>query len=363
MNKAEYKDIIAFHPGYYLVEILEDLEMNQEEFAKRLGTSAKTVSKLLNGLTPLTDELALKVSIMFGISPETLLNLQKTFDLKVLEIEKSRKLDEQIEIAKMIDYNYFSSRKILPKTSNIIEKISNLCSFLKVSDLTLLKKADIFASYRTTVQNVQDKNIINANVWLQTALNFGYDMKVQTFDAKKLKSAIPEIRAMTRQKPDIFLPRLKEIFKECGVAFILLPALKNCGVNGVVKWYDEKVVLAINDRNVFADTFWFSLFHEIKHIFQKKIKKVIINSPELSTLDKILEDEADEYAQSELIPSKEYSSFIDSLSYYPSRNEIVSFADRINIHPGIVVGRLQHDKKLKYYMHNDLKERYKISLS
>ena len=47
MLKEEYKNIIAFHPGYYLTDIIEELEMTQDEFAKRLGTTGKTVSLLL----------------------------------------------------------------------------------------------------------------------------------------------------------------------------------------------------------------------------------------------------------------------------------------------------------------------------
>ena len=48
------------------------------------------------------------------------------------------------------------------------------------------------------------------------------------------------------------------------VALVLLPNLKNCGVNGAVKWLGkDKVVLVLNDRRKYADTFWFALFHEI----------------------------------------------------------------------------------------------------
>ena len=39
---------------------------------------------------------------------------------------------------------------------------------------------------------------------------------------------------------------------------------------------------------------------------------------------------------------------------------IKEFANDINIHPGIVVGRLQHDGLLPMYMHNDLKSRYTV---
>ena len=58
------------------------------------------------------------------------------------------------------------------------------------------------------------------------------------YNAEKLKGYLPELRGMTVKKPKEFLPRMHEIFAECGIAFVLLPHLKNSGVNGAVKWVD-----------------------------------------------------------------------------------------------------------------------------
>ena len=360
MNNKEYENIIAFHPGFYIEEIIEELEMTQEEFAKRLDVSAKTISKLINAQIPLSDILASKISIMLGISAETLINLQKTYDLKVLEIEKAQKLNAQKEVAKEIDYNYFVQNKILSAAKNIEEKIENLCAYLKVSDLSLLKNPDLLASFRTSVQTVTEKNVINANVWLQTAINFGLNKTVEPFDEKKLKAAIPEIRAMTLMHPKDFLPKLEKIFRECGVAFVLLPSLKNCGVNGVVKWYGDKVVLAINDRNSYADTFWFSLFHEIGHILQQKKKKVIINDKALSQTGEDLEKEADQFARDVLLPQDEYEAFLNCGPNGITYNRICFFAQRMGIHPGIIIGRLQHDGHIHFSRFTEKRVKYQI---
>ena len=48
-NIKEYKDIYAFHPGCYLQDIIEEMEITQEEFAIRLGTTPKNISVLLKG--------------------------------------------------------------------------------------------------------------------------------------------------------------------------------------------------------------------------------------------------------------------------------------------------------------------------
>lgn len=361
MIKEEYKNIIAFHPGYYLTDILDELEMTQEDFAKRLGITPKTVSLLLNGLTPLTNDLAMRLSSMLGISVETFLNLQKSYDEKIIEINRAKEIDVQIEIAEAIDYSYFVKNKLLPKVKSKIDKVIQLCSFLKVSNLEFLKRQDLLASFRTTVTNVSDKNIINANVWLQTAINEGLKVSTKPFDEKKLKFYLPEIRSMTLQLPEVFLPRLAEIFTECGVAFVLLPALKNCGVNGVVRWFDNRVLLAINDRYKAADMFWFSLFHEIKHVFQQKKTKTIINCQDgFMEMDVTFEAEADEFARETLISTKEYIEFFAAKGRYISRKDVIQFADMMGIHPGIVVGRLQHDKKISHSSMAELKLRYTI---
>ena len=44
----EYKNLISFHPGQCVSELIEEYNLTQKEFAERLGVSAKTVSKLVN---------------------------------------------------------------------------------------------------------------------------------------------------------------------------------------------------------------------------------------------------------------------------------------------------------------------------
>lgn len=69
-NVKEYKDIVAFHPGYYIADIIDDMEISQNEFAARMGTTAKTLSKLINGQANISNDLATKLSVMLGTSVE-----------------------------------------------------------------------------------------------------------------------------------------------------------------------------------------------------------------------------------------------------------------------------------------------------
>ena len=361
VNSVEYKDIMAFHPGYYIQETIEELEITQQEFAIRLGTSAKTISKLVNGEINLSNNIAHSLSNMLGTSIDLWLNLQATYEKKKIEIEEIQQLEQQKQIAQLIDYKYFYKLGLVPNVRKIEDKINNLRQFFHVSDLRILLKPEFIVNYRTATKTVSEKNIINSRAWLQTAINIGKTMQVAEFNAKKLESYIGEIRSMTLQSPQVFLPRLKELFAECGITFVLLPYLKNSGINGAVVWINkEKVILALNDRRKAADTFWFSLFHEIKHVLQQKHKQIFISGKEINTisLDKQFEEEADKFAQQILIPDNMYYSFIANQRF--SDKDIVNFADRIGIHPGVVFGRLQHDNLLNPNRGSQYKEQYKI---
>ena len=362
-NITEYKDIVAFHPGYYIADIIEDMEISQAEFAARLGTTAKTLSQLLNGQANISNELAKKLSVMMGTSAEVWQRLQNTYDQKLIEIQQAKDFDAQKEVMKQIDYRYFVDIVGLPKTKIIEEKIVYLCSFFKVSDLRIMLRPDFLVNFRSGTSDSSEKKVINSRAWIQTAMNMAKAIETEPYDAQKLKAYLPELRSMTVQDPEVFLPRMREIFAECGVAFVLLPHLKNSGVNGAVKWVNnERVVLAMNNRGLNADKFWFSLFHEIKHVFQQKIKTVFISSSveEMVDYNNALEDEADRFASNYLIPPKDLRRF--SPTKYTSDNEIVEFANSIGIHPGIVAGRLQHEKIIPQNRCSKLKEKYTIEI-
>lgn len=362
-NIKEYKDIVAFHPGYYIEDIIEDMGVNQTEFAARMGTTAKTLSKLINGQANISNDLAKKLSIMTGTSIDVWQNLQNTYDRKLIELQLTKDFDEQAEIVKQIDYKYFVEVVGLPQTREIKEKVANLCKFFMVSDLRITSQPDFLVNFRSGISTTSEKNVINSRAWIQTAMNLSKSINTQPFNADKLKAYLPELRGMTIQKPGKFLPRMKGIFAECGVAFVLLPHLKNAGVNGAVKWVSEdRVVLAMNNRGLNADKFWFSLFHEIRHVLQQKIKTVFISSiDEMTDIDNTLETDADEFANNYLIPPAMLRKFAPDK--FTSDDEIAAFADSLGIHPGIVAGRLQHEGIIPQNRCSKLKEKYIIMVS
>lgn len=89
MKIVEYKDAIAFHPGQYIGELIEDYQMRQNEFAEKLELSPTIISKLVSGQESISNDLAQKLEKFTNISMKTWLNLQASYDRKVAKVPEA----------------------------------------------------------------------------------------------------------------------------------------------------------------------------------------------------------------------------------------------------------------------------------
>jgi addiction module HigA family antidote len=84
--------LAPIHPGEFLAEILEDLDLSQAGLARAIGVSSMRISHVVRGTRPVTGELALLFGKAFGQTPEYWLNLQAAYDLKVAQAAIGRKV-------------------------------------------------------------------------------------------------------------------------------------------------------------------------------------------------------------------------------------------------------------------------------
>lgn len=339
-NYMEYKDKIAFHPGYYVKEMIEESGLTQEDFAKRLDTTPKNLSLLIRGEQNLSIDIAMKLSRMMGTSVSYWLNLQNAYDALIVEFKSDLELEEEKKIFKALDYKYFRENFRLPdlprKTK---EQIIEVRKFLEVSTLSVFKKKDMTVSFRSASNDLTDANIVKANAMVQIAINKALKIEAPRYNRLKFKQAVEYALSLTRNHED-FYPLIKNAFLQAGVILVLLPNLPGSKINGATKKLEKNVMLMVNNRRLNSDTFWFTLFHEIGHIIQGDYG--ISFEREMGEKEKI----ADTYAADSLINPKEYERFVKKRAF--SLERIQEFADLLNRDPGIILGRLQKDGFVSY---------------
>lgn len=85
------------HPGEILAEELEALGLTANALAGQLAVPANRITAILKGQRGVTADTALRLARFFGTTPEFWLNLQKTYELRVAELESGEAIKAQVQ--------------------------------------------------------------------------------------------------------------------------------------------------------------------------------------------------------------------------------------------------------------------------
>ena len=347
------------HPGETLKEVLESNNMTQKELAFRVDITEKHLTNIINGKAPITPEMALKLSKVFSLSSSFWNNLQANYDSELHKIEEYSKISEkEKQIVKESGYSQLSKFGYVESTRNIEEKVINMRNFWGISSLE--KVSDLFTSSNSPIAAFRRSKTCAINPyamasWLKICEIETDNIDVHGYNLDKLKEKLPLIKQlMFKQDPNIIVKELQQVFSECGIAFSVVRNLTGAPVQGLIKKIDNKIRLCVTLRGAHADIFWFTLFHEIGHLFTLPRDNWMVDyrEPDKTCGDEKYEKVADAFANNQLISVNDYRRFVVNGNF--SRQSILRFAREQNILPCIIVGRLKHDKYIPYTDYNDL---------
>lgn len=99
----KYNGIIAFHPGCYVEEAIQDMRISQATFAKMLGIPERTLSLFIDSQIDVSYNLARRLSMVLGTSIRFWFNLQCTYYRKMTKIWHAEYIDKH---KKKRSFNY-----------------------------------------------------------------------------------------------------------------------------------------------------------------------------------------------------------------------------------------------------------------
>jgi addiction module HigA family antidote len=83
------------HPGELLREdVIPALAKTKTEIARLLGISRQTLYDILDEKQPVTPAMALRVGKLTGTTPESWLNMQHAYDLRLAEQKLGKQIDK-----------------------------------------------------------------------------------------------------------------------------------------------------------------------------------------------------------------------------------------------------------------------------
>ena len=354
-NQEIYSDL-AVPPGVYLTEIAEEMGMSQAELARRMGRPVQAISEIANGIKSITPDTALQLEQVLGVPAHIWTGLESEYQLTKARNEAAEQVEQETDLAVRFPYPAIAKLGWVKSTRKRAEKVVELRRFFGVASLHILQGVRAYApAFRQSARAEVSHEALVA--WLRGGTLEADKIETGQYDSVKARAALQVLRHLTREEPAVFLPELKQVLADAGIAFVLLPHFPKTYTNGATYWLTpNKAVLMMTIRGSWADIFWFSLFHELGHILLHDKRHTFLEDGLDDPDWKKQEEEADEFAQKNLIPPIPWRAFVKAGHF--SAVNIASFADEIDIASGIIVGRLQHDGLLPLN-HHAHRTRYK----
>ena len=349
----QYNPDYAVPPGENLLEIIESLGMSQTELAERTHRPKKTISEIINGKTAITPETAIQFEHVLNVPARFWMNLENNYRETLARLEEQERLVAQQEWLKIIPVKDMIAKGWVQKKSEIVEQFQEVLDFFGVASVegwnnywgNLLDSA----AFRQSKAFKSDPSAVAT--WLRQGEREAQDIQCSEFSSTRFKKALSDIRLLTGESPDVFVPEITKLAASAGVAVVFVPEVPKCRVNGATRWLNSnKALIQLSLRYRTDDHLWFTFFHESGHIL-KHGKKAFFLEGEFN--NEQAEAEADTFASDFLIPPKEYARFCMDKDF--CLGSVRLFSRSLGIAPGIVVGRLQHEKIIPFSHLNALK--------
>ena len=352
-TKFEPDYVVA--PGETLLEVLEEKGMTQVELARRTGLTAKHVNQIVKGQASITAETATKLERATAVPARVWLGLQATYDEGASRLNESRQLESEVSWLDEFPVKELIKRRCIRKCDRPVDQLRELLNFFGVANREAFS-ALWSQSVAFRQSTAFDSDMGSVAAWLRMGELDAADIECAPFDRHAFVEALNQARALTLvRSAKTFLTELKRLCAACGVAVVVVPETPRARVFGAARWLGpDKALIQLSFRQKSNDVFWFSFFHEGRHILQETKRNTFLEGKDTETDD--LERDADQFASDILIPPQ-YKRRLHSIE---TLEEAKQFAAEIGIAPGIVIGRLHHLELKPYSWGANLKWRYEF---
>lgn len=331
-------------PGEVLRLFLEDRGWSQELLADITGRSRQTIVAILGGKAGITPETAVAFGTAFGNSPTDWMRLESAYRLS--RVAPATDVERRARIFGLLPIREMQRRGWIGEHGNLDDLEADVLQFL---DVPSLDEASRFL-VATRRANPEDELTPTQRAWCARARQMASRLMVQAYDRSKRKAVERELRELAAYPKEA--RHLSKVFSRYGVRFVVVEPLPGAKIDGAAFWLtDEAPVIAVSLRFDRVDAFWFTVMHEWSHVANNDALSVDTDVYQMQggpTAANDIEARANAEAAATLIAPDDLVSFIQRVGPYYSRNRVVQFAHTIKMHPGIIVGQLQHRGEIGY---------------
>ena len=351
---------VEFHPGITLSDKLKEMGMSVKEFAVRTSKPEKTIFAVIGGKSSVTSDMAVAFESVTKIPAHFWLNIQRGYDEYVARQKREEQLALSYEWARSFPLAKMMELGWIPIAKTAEEKVEALLSYFQVStdraweDYYMNQQLKV--AFRISLNNTKEPHAISA--WLRRGEIQAAEKEVCGYSEKALREAIPAMKRLCAEHPADFAVELQELCAKAGIKLVYTPCLPKAPINGSTRWVNDVPCIQMTGRHKRNDIFWFTFFHELGHILLHGKKDIFLEDIEYANKQKEKEEEADAFSSRILLSQSEENEIIRQGDF--SAETIRHYAEIFGVHPGIIVGRLQHKKVIPFTAHSNLIEKIEL---
>ncbi len=349
----EYHPDHVSSPGETLLETLDTIGMSQAELAKRMGRPVKTINEIIQKKAAITAETALQLEQVLHIPASFWLKREQHYRESLARLAEEQRLTSWVEWLKEIPIREMMRRGWIPPCNDKPQQVWEALKFFGVASPEAWRaiwESKVIAYRKSTALK---SNFGAVATWLRKGELEAQEIECAGYRAGAFHDVLIRIRTLTVEPVNFFQKELVRLCASAGVAVVFVQELPNTGICGSTQWLTPmKALVQLSLRYKTDDQLWFTFFHEAGHILRHGKRQVFLEIDQKDREED--EDEANAFASNILINHIQWQRFIAQGSYR-TKAGIKEFAEKVGIAPGIVVGRLQHEKLLLYGHCNDLK--------
>jgi HTH-type transcriptional regulator/antitoxin HigA len=333
-------------PGKILEEMLKERGWTQMDLANILDKPQRSISEIITGKKAVTPETACALAQVFNNDPAFWIDLEGRYRLS-LAGSADAAVRERAKLYELAPIKDMEKRGWIKKATSAEEIAAQLKKFFGVDDLAL--PLEIGAHAKKTLR--ETPLTAEQRAWCFRARNLAASQQVGRFTPSNFDSGVKELRDLAAWPEET--RRVPKVLAEMGIRLVVNEPLPRTRIDGAAFWLDEESpAVAVSVRYDRIDSFWHTLGHELSHIRHRDGLMVDVDlvgesrpSPvELS----VIERRADAEAVTLVVDHDQLEDFIIRVGPLYSRARINQFANKIRIHPGIIVGQLQYRGELNY---------------
>ena len=333
-------------PGAYIKEEIERRGWTQRDLAQILGRPLPTVNEILNGKRAIMPEMAVALSEAIGSAPEVWLARESAYQLSNIDLA-AREVRDRAALYEVAPVKEMTKRGWIGSASSPDELRSELLRFFDTDSLDILPTLSAHTKKTGRTAPLSPEQL----AWCVRARNLAKVIEVEEYSDDRFLGGLKSLRKIAAWPEEV--RRVPRILASMGVRFVVVEPLMRTKIDGAAFWLDDRSpVVALSARYDRIDSFWHSLCHELSHVKHRdglSLDAALVGDDRQASIElDATERRADDEGAGFLIDQDELQDFINRVGPIYSSARINQLANKLQIHPGIIVGQLQHRAEIGY---------------